>query len=85
MRFLFLVCLMSLAVFAGDTVAFFNKSSDNMVLCRVGQYSYKVVSQKNAAVEEMHGHTFFKLKDENLYFLTTGCEALNGQKPHIIF
>lgn len=85
MRFLFLICITSLALFASDTVEFFNKSAENKVLCRVGQYSYKVVSQKNAVIESMHEHQFFKLKDENLYFLTTGCQELDGQKPHIMF
>ncbi len=85
MRFIFLVCFLSFALFANDTVAFFNKAPDNRALCRVGQYSYKVVSQKNAVIVTMHGHDYFKIKDENLYFLTTGCEPLDGQKPHVIF
>jgi hypothetical protein len=68
-----------------DSVEYFKKSKDNELLCHVGQYSFKMVSQKNAKIVEIHGHTFFKLNDENIYFLSNACQAIKEKKAGIIF
>ena len=85
MRSFILIFLLITAVAATDSVSYFNKSSDNQLLCHVGQYSFKMVSQKNAVIQEIHGHTFFKLKDENMYFLNNACQPLKDKKDGIIF
>jgi hypothetical protein len=48
MRLLILFFLLITASHATDSVSYFNSSSENKLLCHVGQYSFKMVSQKNA-------------------------------------
>ena len=85
MRLFILFLLLITATYAMDSVSYFKKSPDNKLLCHLGQYSFKMISQKNAVVENMHGHLFFKLKNENLYFLNNACQSLQDKKEGIIF
>ena len=85
MRLFILFFLMITSANATGSVAYFNKSPDNQLLCHVGQSSFKMVSQKNAVIKEIHGHTFFKLNDENMYFLNNACQPLKDKKEGIIF
>lgn len=84
MRHLIVIALLATGLFANEQVSFFKASPDNRLLCHLGQYSFKMVSQKNATVVEIRTHTFFLLKDENTYLLTTGCQTLVKQQG-IIF
>ena len=85
MRLFILFFLLVTASYATNSVPYFKKSPDNQLLCHVGQYSFKMVSQKNAVIEDIHGHIFFKLNDENLYFLNNACQPLKDKKEGIIF
>jgi len=85
MRLFILFFLLITASYATNSVSYFKKSPDNQLLCHVGQYSFKMVSQKNAVIVDMHGHIFFKLNDENMYFLNNACQPLKDKKEGIIF
>ena len=84
MRLSILFLLLTTASFALDPTLYFNKSKENRLLCHIGQYSFKVISQKNAQIIKMHNHVFFKLSDENLYFLSNACQPLQ-EKEGVIF
>ena len=84
MRLFLVLFLLTTYVFGLDSVSYFKKSEDNKLLCHIGQYSFKLVTHKNAKVEDIHGHEFFKLTDENLYFLSNACQPLSD-KEGIIF
>lgn len=71
--------------FSSDSILYFKKSPNNELLCHLGQYSFKIVSQKNSVIVDMHEHKFFKLKDENLYFLNNACQPIGNGKKAIIF
>jgi len=85
MRLFLLTFLFLGTIYASDTINFFKASKDNKLICHVGQYSFKVLSQENATLQKMNGHTFFKLKNENLYFLNNSCQELKNNKNGIIF
>jgi len=85
MRLFILFFLLISALNATDSITYFNESPKNQLLCHVGQYSFKMVSQNNAVIEEIHGHTFFKLNNENMYFLNNACQPLKDKKEGIIF
>lgn len=85
MRYLVLSFIVSAHLFGSDVVDFFNASPDNLLMCKTTQYVYKTISQSNAEVITIHGHTFFKMKGENFYILKTGCHALDGKREPIIF
>ena len=85
MRSLILFFTLMSAVYATGSVTYFKESPKNELLCHIGQYSFKMVSQKNAILVEIHGHTFFKLNDENIYFLNNACQPLKDKKVGIIF
>lgn len=85
MRIFLLSFILVNLTYAMDSVEFFNKSEKNELLCHVGQYSFKMVSQKNADIMKIHNHIFFKLKDENLYFLSNACQPIEDKKTGIIF
>lgn len=86
MRFLLGCMVLSVVLSAGEhPVTYFNESDSNQLLCRVSEFAYRMVTQKNATVVQLHGHTFFKLKNENLYLKETGCTPLTGKKEVIIF
>jgi len=85
MRFLILSLLLVLSTYANESVSYFKKSPDNKLLCHVGQSSFKMVSQKNAIIEEFHGGYFFKLINENFYFPANSCQPLVNKKEAIIF
>ena len=85
MRILLLLSLLTLSAMADETIEFFKKDLENKVLCHVGQYTYKVLSQKNAKLIKIHAHFYFKLNNENNYFLTTGCQKISTKKEGIIF
>ena len=85
MRIFILFLLVFTFTYASDTISHFKESSKNQLLCHVGQYSFKMVSQKNAVIETIHGHVFFKLIDENLYFLNNACQQFIAKKEGIIF
>lgn len=84
MRIVILLFMMSTCIFALDSISYFKKSKENKLLCHIGQYSFKLVTHKNAVIENIHGHEFFKLTDENLYFLSNACQPLS-KKEGIIF
>jgi hypothetical protein len=79
MRLLLLSFLLLSSSYANDSVDFFNKDKNNKVLCHIGQYSYKVLSQENAKIIKIHGRDFFKMKDENMYFLNNSCQAIKDR------
>jgi len=81
----FIILILATTVFATDSVSFFKGSPQNQLLCHLGQYSFKIVSQKNAVLKKLGGHEFFKLKNENLYFLNNTCQPINDEKKAIIF
>ena len=82
---LFIILMLTTAVFATDSISFFKKDLENQLLCHLGQYSFKMVSQKNSVMIKIHEHIFFKLKDENLYFLNNTCQPLEVADRAIIF
>jgi hypothetical protein len=84
MRLFLLFILLTTYGFAKDSVSYFKESEKHMLLCHVGQYSFKMVSHKNAVIENIHGHVYFKLIDENLYFLSNACQPLS-KKEGILF
>jgi len=84
MRKLILTLLLTLSIFAEDSVSYFNKAEKNVLLCHVGQHSFKKITHKNAKLEHINGHYYFKLLDENLYFLSNACQPLS-KKEGIIF
>ena len=79
MRLLLLSFLLISTTYASDAVDFFKKDTNNKVLCHVGQYSYKVLSQKNASIIKIHDRKFFKMNDENLYFLNNSCQSIKDR------
>jgi hypothetical protein len=85
MRFIILTVLIVSAVFGNESLEYFKENPKNRVLCKVSQYAYKIISQKNAEVVIMHEHTFFKLKGENYYLITTGCSPADGKREMLIF
>jgi len=84
MRLFILMLLFTNLIYGTDSMSYFQKSEKNQLLCHVGQYSFKMVSQKNAKIENIHGHQYFKLKNENLYFLSNACQAVD-EKIEIIY
>jgi len=80
MRFYILLFILATSGFSSDTVKFFQESPENRLLCHLGTHSFKMISQKNSVIEEIHGHMFFKLKDENLYFMNNACQMLIKQQ-----
>ncbi len=85
MRLFIIFTLLFTATYALDVVYYFKKSADNKLLCHIGQHSFKMVSQKNAKIEKIHGHIYFKLNDENLYFLENACQTFKAEKEGIVF
>ena len=85
MRLLIIFSLLFTVSYAFNAVSYFQKSPDNKLLCHVGQYSFKMVSQKNAKLEKIHEHLYFKLNDENLYFLNNACQTFKPKRNAIIF
>ena len=79
MKLLLLSFLLLSTTYASDAVDFFQKDKKNKILCHIGQYSYKVLSQNNSIIVKIHGRNFFKLKDENLYFLNNSCQAIKDR------
>ncbi|WP_373070766.1 hypothetical protein [Sulfurimonas sp.] len=84
MRVLLLILSLSVYMFADDAVSYFKESDKNELLCHVGQHSFKMISHKNATIEHINGHYYFKLIDENFYFLSNACQPLS-KKQGIIF
>ncbi len=85
MRLIIMSLLFTMGLWANESLVFFNENPDNKVLCKISQYAYKVISQKNAEVVHLHGHDFFKIKDENYYIAKTGCYPLDGKRELLIF
>ena len=85
MRFIIIYLLLFTTIYAFDAISYFKESADNKLLCHVGQYSFKMVSQKNAKIEKIHEHMYFKLNDENLYFLNNACQTFKAEKIGIVF
>ncbi|RLA79259.1 MAG: hypothetical protein DRG78_13300 [Epsilonproteobacteria bacterium] len=85
MRFIIIFFLWFTTIYAFDAVSYFKESADNKLLCHVGQYSFKMVSQKNAKIEKIHEHKYFKLNDENLFFLENACQTFKVKKEGVIF
>ena len=85
MRILIIFSLLLTSIHAFDAISYFKESAENKLLCHVGQYSFKMVSQRNAKIEKIHEHMYFKLNDENLYFLNNACQTFKANKKGIIF
>ncbi len=85
MRILIIFLLLFTSIHAFDATLYFKDSPDNKLLCHVGQHSFKMVSQKNAKIEIIHEHLYFKLNDENFYFLKNACQAYKAEKVGIVF
>ena len=85
MRFFTIFLLFITAAYTFDAIAYFKASPKNKLLCHIGQYSFKMLSQKNAKLETIHEHTYFKLNDENLYFLNNACQPFKAEKEGLIF
>ena len=83
MRVLILFFFLITSILANDTVTFFNKSSENRLLCHLGQYSFMMVSQKNSVIKNIDGHIYFHMKQENLYFLSNSCQIVKDSKNKI--
>ena len=79
MKSLLLSLLLLSSSYATDAVDFFQKDKDNKILCHIGQYSYKILTQKNAKIVKIHNREFFKMKDENLYFLNNSCQSIKNR------
>ena len=85
MRILIIFLLLFTTIYAFDAVSYFKESPKNKLLCHVGQHSFKMVSQENAKIEKIHEHIYFKLNDENLYFISNACQTFNADKVGVIF
>jgi len=85
MRIFTILIMLFTSIYALDAVSYFKKSADNKLLCHVGQYSFKMVSKENAKIEKIHEHMYFKLNDENLYFLENACQTFKAEREGIIF
>ncbi|MCD6173662.1 MAG: hypothetical protein J7J96_07730 [Sulfurimonas sp.] len=85
MRLLIIFSLLFTVTYAFDVVSYFKESPENKLLCHIGQYSFKMVSQKNAKIEKIHEHIYFKLNNENLYFLNNACQTFKAEKEGVIF
>ncbi len=85
MRIFTIFILLFTSIHAFDAIAYFKESPGNKLLCHVGQYSFKMVSKENAKVERIHEHMYFKLNDENLYFLENACQTFKAEREGIIF
>jgi len=85
MRFIIILFLWITTIYAFDSVTYFKVSPENKLLCHVGQYSFKMVSQKNATLEIIHDHQYFKLNDENLYFLKNACQTFKVNQQGVVF
>jgi len=84
MKLLLLSFLLLTSSYATDAVDFFQKNKNNQILCHIGQYSYKVLTQKNAKVVKIHDKEFFKMNNENLYFLNNSCQSIK-KRDGIVF
>ncbi len=85
MRLFIIFSLLFTVTYAFDAVSYFKESKDHKLLCHVGQHSFKMVSQKNAKLEKIHEHMYFKLNDENLYLLNNSCQTFEASREGIIF
>ncbi len=85
MHYFLLTILFVSSIFANDAAKYFKKSTDNKIFCHIGQYSYKMLSQNEAKIININGHNYFKMKDENLYFLSNSCQPLKDSKELIGF
>ena len=79
MKLLLLSFLLISTTYASDAIDFFKKNKENQVLCHVGQYSYKILTQKNSSIVNIHDRKFFKMNNENLYFLNNSCQAIKNR------
>ncbi len=66
-------------------ITFFQESKDHRLLCREAEFSYRVISQKNAELIRIEDDAFFHLKKEDIYLTATGCMPLTGKKEAIVF
>jgi hypothetical protein len=80
-------CLVLIASLCASehAVTFFLESEQNQLLCREAEFSYRVISQKNAEVVTLEGHHFFRLIKEDRYLTATGCSPLTGKREAIVF
>jgi len=85
MRYILLTLIFISSIFANDAVEYFKENKENKVFCHIGQYSYKMLSQNEAKIIDINGHDYFKVKDENLYFLSNSCQPLKDSKELIGF
>lgn len=87
MRYVLLLVTVTAALLSANesVIRFFNESKANRIMCRETEYTYILLSQKNAEPVELKGHTFFKLKGKNRYISITGCQPLTDEKEAIIF
>ena len=58
------------------SIKHYKESKDNYLLCRVGNYSYQMISQKNSSLHKINGDEFFKIKSKNLYISNAGCQIV---------
>jgi hypothetical protein len=82
--FLFLMAMAALLMGGEDPASHFQSSKEHQLLCRESTYSYMLLSQANATIVELKGHTFFKVKGENRYLPKTACQPLT-EKEAIVF
>ncbi len=85
MRYILIILIFVTSIFASEAAEYFLKSENNKVFCHIGQYSYKMLTQKDAILANINGHDYFKMKDRNLYFLSNSCQPLTGKKELIGF
>lgn len=84
MRYILLLSMAILLSAGEDPATYFLGSDKHQVLCHESAYSYKLLSQSNATVVELKGHTFFKVNGENKYIPKTACQPLE-EKEAIVF
>ena len=85
MRYFLLSLIFISSIFADSATEYFQKSKENKVFCHMGQYSYKMLTQNEAKIVHVNGHDYFKMKDDNLYFLSNSCVPLRNRKELLGF
>lgn len=62
-----------------ENIKFYNESSENYLLCKVGSYSYQMVSKGNSTLHVINGNKFYKLNSKNTYISNTGCQIIKSR------
>ncbi|RLA76753.1 MAG: hypothetical protein DRG78_18490 [Epsilonproteobacteria bacterium] len=85
MRYILIILIFVSSIIANDSIVYFKENKENKVFCHIGQYSYKMLTQNEANIVHVNGHDYFKMKNENLYFLSNSCQPLKARKELLGF